>query len=73
MLFALVALIVLCVMGLHLEELRWSHVGLCILLAIGGLLLFAHFRWPPLAYTVVLAAIDIVLILVVFKGDIRIR
>jgi len=73
MLFALVALIVLLVIGLYLGELRASHVVFCLAVAAGGLFVFYQFKWPLLAYTAVLAAVDVVLILVIFKGDIRIR
>lgn len=73
MLFALVALVVLLMIGLYLSELRASHVVICLAIAAGGLFVFHELRWPFLAYTAVLAAIDVVLILVIFKGDIRIR
>jgi hypothetical protein len=73
MLFALVALFVLLILGLYLRELRASHVVFTLAIAAGGLFVFNQLGWPILAYTAVLAAIDIVLILVIFKGDIRIR
>lgn len=73
MLFALVALIVLLILGLYLGELRASHILSCLAVAAGGFFVFAQLRWPFLAYTAVLAAIDLVLILVIFKGDIKIR
>ena len=73
MLFPLVALIVLLIVGLVMDELRWSHVGLCLLFVVGALMVFAAFHWQPIIFTVVLAVMDIVLILVIFKGNIQIR
>lgn len=73
MLFALVALVFLLIVGVYLGELRASHVLLWLAVAVVGLFVFYHLGWPFGAYTVVLATIDVVLILVIFKGDIRIR
>ena len=73
MLSALVAMIVLLILGLYLGELRGSHVVLCLAIAVGGVFVFYQLRWPFLAYTAVLGLIDVILILVIFKGDIRIR
>jgi len=71
MLFALIAMVVLLILGLRLGELRWRHVAMVITITIGAFALFIRFKLPPLLYTGVLAGIDIVLILVIFKGDIR--
>ena len=73
MLFALVTFITLLIAGLVMDELRWSHVGLCLLFAAGALALFAMFHWQPNLYVAVLAVMDIVLILIIFKGNIGIR
>ena len=73
MLFALVAFIVLLIAGLVKDEVRWMHVGLYLLFAAGALITFVAFDWQPNFYTIVLAVMDIVLVLVVFKGDIQMR
>jgi len=66
-------MIALFVAGLWLGELRWRHIFLACLVAVAGFVLFAVFQWHPAGYTAVIGAIDIVLILVIFKGDIRLR
>jgi hypothetical protein len=48
-------------------------VGYSLLAAVVGFFVFAVFRWHPAGYTAVLAGIDIMLILAIFKGDIAIR
>ena len=73
MLFALIALLFLLIAGVYLGELRGGHVIFCLLIAVAGLFLFHRFGWHLNAYTAVLGAIDVVLVLVIFKGDIRIR
>ena len=73
MLFALAAMFVLFVVGLWLGELRWLHILYALLVALIGFLAFAFFGWHPAGYVVVIAAIDIVLILMIFKGDISLR
>jgi hypothetical protein len=73
MLLALAAMIVLFAVGLRLGELRWMHVVYCLVAAIFGLFVFAAFNWHPIGYTAILAGIDIILILAIFKSDIVIR
>jgi len=72
MLFALIAFIVLLIVGFAMDELTWSNIGLCVLIAVTMFIVFGIFQWPFLIYTVVLAVLDIVLVLVIFKGDISI-
>lgn len=73
MLLALIAFVVLLVMGVSLEEITWGQAGMCILLAVAALVAFAALHWPLIAYFSGLAIADVILILVVFKGDIVIR
>jgi hypothetical protein len=73
MLLALIVFIMLLACGIFMQELRWMHVGMCLLLVVLAAALFATFHWQPIFYNAVLAGMDIVLILVIFKGDISIR
>jgi len=73
MLFALATMLVLFVLGLWLEELRWLHIFYALMIAVLGFAAFALFGWHPAGYVVVIALIDVVLILMIFKGDISLR
>ena len=73
MIMALIAFVVLLGFGVSMEELTWLHAGLCLLFAITGFVAFVAFQWPLVAYFAGLALADIVLVLVIFKGDILIR
>ena len=73
MLFAPIVFIVLLVFGIVMGELTWAHVGLCLLLAAIAFVMIAALRWPFIVYFSSLAVMDIVLVLVIFKGDIQIR
>lgn len=73
MLIALIVFIVLLVFGINMDELRWRHVGLCLLLAASALVMIVVFQWQFIIFSSVLAVMDVVLVLVIFKGDIRIR
>ena len=73
MCFALIAFVVLLGFGVSMEELTWLHAGLCLFLAAAALVAFAAFQWPFILYFSVLAITDVVLVIVVFKGDIQIR
>lgn len=72
MLSVFIIFIGLLVTGLYLQELRWSHVALCFLIALGAVVPFAVFHWHSIIYTAVLGVIDVVLVLVVFKDNIQI-
>ena len=73
MFFALIAFIVLLVFGILMDELRWPHVGLCLFLAAGAFVVIELFQWSPIVFFSVLAMMDAVLVIVIFKGDIKIR
>lgn len=73
MLFAFILFIGLLIAGRVKDELRWSHIALCLLIAVGALVAFAVFHWQPRLYMVVLAVMDIALVLIIFKSDIQIR
>lgn len=73
MFFALIAFVVLLVFGIVMDELRWSHVGLCLFLAAGAFVAIELVQWPSVVFFSVLAMMDAVLVIVIFKGDIRIR
>jgi len=73
MLFALATMFILFVVGLWMGELKWSHISCSLLIAVFGFAAFAFFGWHPAGYTAVIAAIDIILILMVFKGDVSLR
>ena len=73
MLIALIVFIVLLVFGINMGELRLSHAGLCLLFAAVALATIVAFQWPFVIFSSVLAVMDVVLVLVIFKGDIRIR
>jgi len=73
MLLALIVFFMLLACGIYMQELHWVHVGMCLLLVVLVAGLFVTFHWQPIFYNVVLVGMDIVLILVIFKGDITIR
>ncbi len=73
MLFPLVAFVVLLIIGLFKQELSWGQVGLFILIAVGGLFGLHFFGVHFAAYAAVLGFFDVVLILMIFKGDISLR
>lgn len=68
-----IAFVILLVLGVSLDELTWLGAGLCLFVAVATLVVFAVFQWPVMIYFVGLTFADIVLILVIFKGDITIR
>ena len=73
MLLVLFVFIGLLIVGRVKDELRWSHVAVCLCLALGALTAFIKFGWQPNFYIAVLGILDVILLLVVFKGDIQIR
>ncbi len=73
MLFVLIAFVVLLGFGVSMEELTWLQVGMCVFLAVAALAAFALSQWPPILYFVGLTVVDVVLVLVIFKGDVQIR
>lgn len=73
MLVALVAFITLLIVGVYLQELTWKHVITFIALALAGLVALFLLDIHPLAYAAVLVVLDIIMILLIFKGDIRLR
>lgn len=73
MLFPLVAFVVLLIIGLFKQELSWGQVGLFIVIAVGGLFGLRFFDVHVAAYAAVFGLLDVVLILMIFKGDISLR
>lgn len=73
MLLVLFVFIGLLIVGRVKDELSWSQIGVYLFLAVGALAAFIGFRWEPNLYIAVLGVLDVVLLLVVFKGDIQIR
>jgi|LakMenEpi03Aug12_release.lakeMendotaPanAssembly.Ray.scaffolds.fasta_scaffold475890_1 hypothetical protein len=73
MLFALIVFIALLISGLVLQELCWSKTALFLGVAAAVLCGFYLFRLPLAAYAAPLCVLDIILILIIFKGDINIR
>jgi len=71
-LFVLIVFVGLLIVGLYLQELEWRHVGWLLLILGGVFLAVAVFRLPSIFFTAILAVLDVVLILMIFKGDIRI-
>lgn len=73
MLIILILLIVLPVTGVDLGELRAPHVLFCLATAVGGVFVCYELRWSLGPYFATVAVMDIVLVVVIFKGDIRIH
>jgi hypothetical protein len=73
MLLPLLVFIILLVMGVSMEEWTWLHVGLYLFIAVAIAAAFTVFQWPVVLYFVGLALVDIVMLLVIFQGDVRIR
>jgi hypothetical protein len=70
--FVLVAFICLLIAGLYLQELDWRDVGLAVLILVAGMIVLSLFRLPPMLFTALVAILDAVLVVKVFKGDLRI-
>ncbi len=72
MLLVLIIFVILLVMGIQMDELNWLQVGLYLLLAAGAFLVVGACQWSGTVFFSVIAAMDIVLVITIFKGDIRI-
>lgn len=72
MLFALIVFVVLLVAGLVLGELSWRQVG-GFAAVVGAPFVLHYLSLPFLIYFGVLAVLDVTLVLMIFKGDIRVR
>ena len=72
MLLAALLFVALLVAGVTLGELEWRALLGFVLVAAGVLAAFLAFQWPLIWCTVVLAGLDVVLVLWVFKGDLTI-
>ena len=64
--------VVLLGVGLWLGEIGWKAVGVHLLLAGASVGMIVLFNWPLMLLCVVLALLDILLILMIFKSDIPI-
>ncbi len=69
--FALVALVVLLVIGRVMEELEWSGIGIIFLIVVVVAVIVSATGLHPALMTAVYALIDVGLILKIFKGDLR--
>jgi hypothetical protein len=70
--FALVALVVLLVIGRCMGELEWSGIALVLLIVGVAVTLITYLNLQPALMTVVYALIDVVLVLKIFKRDLKI-
>jgi hypothetical protein len=64
--------VVLLIAGVSLQELTWRHVGWVSLVEVGFLFVVGIFHLQPYFFTVATALLDFILVLVIFKGDVRI-
>ncbi|WP_309693496.1 hypothetical protein [Armatimonas sp.] len=71
LLFLPITLLVLLGVGLYLEELRPKHVAFCLALALAVFAVFQMLHWHWFGYAFFLTLLDGILVLVIFKGDIR--
>jgi hypothetical protein len=71
-LFVLILFLCLLIGGLYMRELDWRHVAGLLLLVGGACVALGVFQFPGVVRTAIVAVIDVVLILVICKGDIRI-
>ncbi len=73
MIFAPIALIVLLLAGISLGELRVAGALFWLAAAAGALVAFYLLDWPITIYIAGIGVADIVLIIVIFKCDLRIH
>ncbi len=73
MLFAPAVFLVLLILGIVKDELRVLQAAVFLVVAIAVFFVVALLQWPIFAYTAFIALLDIVLILMVFRGDVRLR
>lgn len=73
MYLVLVTFIVLLWIGLRAGDITIKHVFICCLLAVIGFPIIHACGVSLIAYTAWLAAIDVYLVLKIFKGDIQLR
>jgi len=71
-LFVLIVFVGLLIVGLYLQELEWRHVGWLLVIVVVVFVIVGVFRLPSLLFTAILAVLDVILVLMIFKGDIRI-
>jgi hypothetical protein len=73
MLFLAISVFVgLLIAGLYLQELTWRQVGWLSLIEVGFLFVTGILRLQPYWFTVATALLDLILVLVIFKRDVRI-
>ncbi len=72
MLTSFILFIGLLIAGRMMDELQWYHIALCVLIAVGALLAFPFLHWQSNLGMAVLSVMNVVLILIIFKGDIQI-
>jgi hypothetical protein len=73
MIIVLTAFVVLLATGVALQELEWPQVVAWVLAAAGVLAVVVALQWSPAAFCSAIALMDAVLVVVIFKGDIRLR
>ena len=71
--FALLLFIALMIAGRYLDRLSWRGIAVCLGFVAATITLFVTFDWQPRLLTAVFAVLDIILVLIVFRGDVRIR
>ncbi|MEO6848270.1 MAG: hypothetical protein ABI443_11460, partial [Chthoniobacterales bacterium] len=70
-----------CIAGIHLSSHRWNYLGelrlwqtlLFIVIIVATFFAFITFHLPGMYLTGAIALIEIVLILMIFKSDIRVK
>ena len=55
------------------EELGWKGIGVFLALWMGGWLALRRVSMGPYWFMSLVAVLDVVLVLILFKGDVRIR
>lgn len=65
--------IVLLGAGVLLGEIDWRGLAIVVLTAGAALGAFALFDWPFVWFVAVLAGLDVILVLWIFKGNLSIR
>ena len=73
MLFAFAAFLALLILGIVKDELRVLQAATFLVAAIAAFFICTLFQWPIFAHTAFIALLDIVLVLIIFRGDIRLR
>jgi hypothetical protein len=63
----------LLILGIVKDELRVLQAATFLVVAVVAFFLVGLLGWPIFAYTAFIALLDIILILLIFRGDVRLR